>query len=222
MSKKMDLTGQRFGRLVVIKDTGERQNGSIIWQCNCDCGNIKNVNSKNLIHAGTQSCGCLQVEKATKANYKEIKGQKFGSLTAMQFIRKKGSNTYWEFECECGNKVIVQKTSVMSGLTRSCGCLQREVAKQYIVEANKGINWVESTDLLKLNNTPQSNNATSGVKGVDFDKSRGKWRSNITFQGKHIYLGRFNTLEEAAQVRKKAEEKYFHPILEKYGRLNDD
>ena len=35
--KKIDLTGQRFGKLVVVKDVG-RENSNVLWECLCDCG----------------------------------------------------------------------------------------------------------------------------------------------------------------------------------------
>ena len=62
MAKK-DLTGMRFGRLVVLCDDGTRdKHGSIMWKCRCDCGNIKYVRTSNLINKKTLSCGCLKKE----------------------------------------------------------------------------------------------------------------------------------------------------------------
>lgn len=63
--KLIDLTGQRFGRLTVIKYIGKSK-----WQCKCDCGNIVNVCRGNLRSHGTQSCGCLQKERTSSANNK--------------------------------------------------------------------------------------------------------------------------------------------------------
>ena len=48
MGRKRDLTGQRFGRLVVIGDSGERLGRNIKWLCKCDCGNEKTVGGTNL------------------------------------------------------------------------------------------------------------------------------------------------------------------------------
>lgn len=65
MSKKnkKDLTGQRFGRLVVLSDTGKRSNDRhVIWECQCDCGNKYFVQSNSLVSGKTQSCGCFQKE----------------------------------------------------------------------------------------------------------------------------------------------------------------
>lgn len=50
---------------------------------------------------------------------------------------------------------------------------------------------------------------TSGVKGVCFDKCRDKWMAYIYHNGKHIFIGRFDTKRQAIKARKAAEKKYF-------------
>lgn len=57
---RIDLTGQRFGRLVAIKDAGYTKNRSRVWECKCDCGNTAFVQAGNLKNGHTKSCGCLQ------------------------------------------------------------------------------------------------------------------------------------------------------------------
>ncbi len=64
---KIDYTGKRFGRLVVVGDAGRSPHGgNVIWLCRCDCGETKSVLSTSLRVGDTQSCGCLQVELAAK------------------------------------------------------------------------------------------------------------------------------------------------------------
>lgn len=53
-----DLTGQRFGKLVVLYPTEKRQSRSVVWHCICDCGNEVDISSKNLTYGSSQSCGC--------------------------------------------------------------------------------------------------------------------------------------------------------------------
>ena len=65
MSRIVDLTGQRFGRLVVIEKTDQRSGRHIIWKCKCDCGKETFINSGNLRRGNTTSCGCLQKERVT-------------------------------------------------------------------------------------------------------------------------------------------------------------
>ena len=57
---KKHLINQRFGRLQVIKETKERYQRNIIWECLCDCGNKVYVTYHSLLSGNTQSCGCLK------------------------------------------------------------------------------------------------------------------------------------------------------------------
>ena len=149
----LDLTKRRFGRLVAIKATSERSSsGSVIWECKCDCGQVKKVTSK-----------CL-----------------------------------------------------LSSKTKSCGCTVRENGAKSLKEDNRFL-LVENTCLLQLTKKIARNN-TSGIKGVSWNKRDKKWEAKITFKHQIYRLGRFTNLEDAAKERRLAEEKYFTPILEKYGK----
>jgi len=63
-----DLAGQRFGRLVVLYDTGERKCGRVVWHCRCDCGNEVDVVSSYLVSGNTRSCGCYQRERTAETH----------------------------------------------------------------------------------------------------------------------------------------------------------
>ena len=62
-----DLTGQRFGRLVVIELAGRRTNGEAMWLCRCDCGKQVTPTGSNLRRGNTTSCGCFANELKKKA-----------------------------------------------------------------------------------------------------------------------------------------------------------
>lgn len=64
MGKRCDLTGQRFGRLTVISQSGSSNHGRRLWKCKCDCGNETILNTTVLVSGTTKSCGCLKVEVA--------------------------------------------------------------------------------------------------------------------------------------------------------------
>ena len=66
MGKFIDLTGQKFGRLVVIKRAANTKNNCAHWLCKCDCGNEKVILSSSLIQGNTKSCGCLAKESSKK------------------------------------------------------------------------------------------------------------------------------------------------------------
>ena len=69
MSKMIDLTGNKYGRLTVLKKDKERitKSGSY-WICQCECGKIKSIRSSSLRNGDIVSCGCYRMEKimATK------------------------------------------------------------------------------------------------------------------------------------------------------------
>lgn len=54
-----DISGQKFGLLTAIRPTDDRYFGSIVWLCQCECGNYINIPQNHLVNNNTQSCGCL-------------------------------------------------------------------------------------------------------------------------------------------------------------------
>ena len=59
MPKKLNLAGQRFVALEVVREAGRNRHGQVMWLCRCGCGKEKTVSSSNLRNGSTQSCGCL-------------------------------------------------------------------------------------------------------------------------------------------------------------------
>ena len=57
--KVKDRTGEVFGLLTAIEDTGKRKYGKPIWKCICECGNFNEVPIYHLRSGHTKSCGCL-------------------------------------------------------------------------------------------------------------------------------------------------------------------
>lgn len=66
MAKAKDLTGCVFNRLTVLGRSGTSNNGSALWLCRCTCGNTKEATTAHLKGGYVQSCGCLNIEKATE------------------------------------------------------------------------------------------------------------------------------------------------------------
>lgn len=73
MSKLIDLTGQRFERLIVLEKAKSDNCGHTRWKCKCDCGNITVVNGCDLKRQKIKSCGCLhkQITKIVAMNNKK-------------------------------------------------------------------------------------------------------------------------------------------------------
>jgi hypothetical protein len=67
MPPLIDLTGRRFGRLVVVRRVYSEK-PKPTWLCVCDCGEQIVPLGHSLVGGNTQSCGCLRLENATTAN----------------------------------------------------------------------------------------------------------------------------------------------------------
>lgn len=201
----MDEIGKRYGKLVVIEKTEKRYHGTTIYKCLCDCGNYKEVDINKLHTGHTKSCGC------GKRHFKDIKGQRFGRLVALEYLgTEKKSNyfvTKWKCKCDCGNECVVNLSSLNSGYTVSCGC-KNEENKSNIKTIDSG--HIDGTQIsnIKVNRKLNKNNS-SGVTGVTYDKRRKKWAAQITFKNKGYSLGRYPKKRDAIRARKEAEECFF-------------
>ena len=58
MSKLIDMTGQKIGRLLVLERAENDKDGKAMWKCRCDCGNDCVVLGAYLRNGNTKSCGC--------------------------------------------------------------------------------------------------------------------------------------------------------------------
>ncbi|UVO29921.1 hypothetical protein [Bradyrhizobium arachidis] len=129
MRPVIDITGQRFGRLVVTGRAGWTPmgvNGSrrvVAWNVRCDCGNHHVVARGNLRKGGkTASCGCTRLIDLT--------GRRVGKLTVLHRdgFEVTGSagdkQTYWACLCDCGRLARVAGYNLRNRHTKSCGCLK--------------------------------------------------------------------------------------------------
>lgn len=62
MSKLIDITGERFNQLFVIRRVENAKGGVTMWECLCDCGNTTLVRGSNLKNGMVKSCGCRRKE----------------------------------------------------------------------------------------------------------------------------------------------------------------
>lgn len=69
MSKIVDLTLKRFGRLVALRKGAKKENRSTsYWECACDCGNVVSIRIDHLRSGKIQSCGCILKETLVDRN----------------------------------------------------------------------------------------------------------------------------------------------------------
>lgn len=73
MPSKLDLTGQKFSRLVALRIVGKSKSGEMIWRCLCDCGTETDVKLGKLRSSRTRSCGCLFDEGDNRLTHGEAR-----------------------------------------------------------------------------------------------------------------------------------------------------
>lgn len=80
---KINLKGRRFGKLLVVKDTGRRKSRRPIWRCDCDCGASVEILGKYLLSQDTKSCGCIAKGNAhNRTGFKELSGSYWYVVTS--------------------------------------------------------------------------------------------------------------------------------------------
>lgn len=127
MTKFIELTGKKFGKLTVLERVENDKKGSTRWKCKCDCGNEIVVKGRYLREGDTKSCGCL----TNHPNVINLVGQKFNRWTVIRRVKSAKSNyILWECICECGEKRALPGYTLRKGRSKSCGCLARENVKK--------------------------------------------------------------------------------------------
>jgi hypothetical protein len=124
--KHEESIGKKFGKLTVIKDLGYINSGHRVFECQCECGVIKNIRAYGLYDGTTTSCGCYQRHVTGLRRLLDLRGKRFGKLVALESKKVRHRVYEWKCQCDCGNIHYVETSS----LTRtnhsilSCGCLQ--------------------------------------------------------------------------------------------------
>lgn len=209
-----DLTGRQFGNLTVLHRMPNDQENRVCWLCRCACGKECTVQALRLKSGHTQSCGCKRADASR--NRRDLTGMRFGRLTVLYRAdaKTKAQKTLWHCRCDCGGEIDVFSGSLLRGLTKSCGCLNREVSR----DMHGHMHYQDGTCLEMLERA-QKNWAENkaGFRGL-FRTKNGRYRASITFRKAHYTLGYFKTFAEAVQARLDAEE----TLHAGYIRANED
>ena len=130
MPAKINLLGQTFGKLKVIEETKERKNNSVVWKCQCECGNIVYYSTKELRSDGIIQChNCGRNRLPNNNLIADIIGKKFNHLTVLEKTDKRaGGKILYKCQCDCVNNTItyVTRTDLQSGHIKSCGCIKQK------------------------------------------------------------------------------------------------
>lgn len=152
MGRFIDITNQRFGKLVVLENVGKLDGKNYHWRCKCDCGKETIVEGSRLRSGNTKSCGCGKYDGLKRYNEQQSQkniiktGERFGKLTVIKPIGYKPQyngatkNRMWyQCQCDCGNICEVSGNQLKTKHVISCGkCLSSkgEYKIEYLLEEN--------------------------------------------------------------------------------------
>lgn len=124
---RKDIKGQKFDHLIALEPTEQKSYGSIVWKCQCDCGNITYKSVQKLNEKKNLSCGCV----SSCLKKESLIGQQFGKLTVISLDKEKTNNdiynrSFWICKCECGSIKSISGNNLRTYQTLSCGCLSSQ------------------------------------------------------------------------------------------------
>ena len=246
---RKDLTGQTFGRLVVVQQTDDYISPSgthyAQWLCECSCPNHTQicVRGTSLAAGTTQSCGCLSRENISRRCKKYNRYDIDGDVIIGYSLN---SDDIFYVDLKNFDKIKHIGWDVAytaSGVKRIVG-YDPKTQKMVLMHQLLGFSNYDHKDRNELNNLEsnlrpcnQSQNAmnrnvqkhnTSGYSGVSWRKDTQKWRVRIHINNKETTIGEFVNKEDAIRTRLEAEAKYYgefapqRHLFEKYGIVIED
>jgi hypothetical protein len=218
--KAKNLVGLKFNDLKVISRAEDKieKNGrhTIMWNCECICGNYTTVDSYSLKNGHTKSCGCRRSKHI--GNSYDLSGEYGIGYTS------KGEEFWFDLEdydkikdytwyknsqgyfCSVDNgKSIRLHRLVMGYPDKVCDVDHK---RHNLFDNRKSeLRICRHSD--NVHNHIQHKHNTSGESGVYFENYTNKWKVTIKYLNKNISIRRFDNFEDAVRARKQAEEKYF-------------
>ena len=226
ISKIIDLTGQTFGRLTVIKRASNDNQGRARWLCECSCEDKNKVivsgynlrNKKN----PTKSCGCLNREsilhKLKKYNKYDLSG-----TYGVGWTENTNKEFYFDLEDYDKIKDYCWRENDDGYIVTLDNLLMHRLIMDVLDNSNMDVDHIKhnKNDNRKLeirlvnktqnmmNKSLMQSNKTSKIPDVTWDSQRSKWYSYISLYGKRVNLGLYENIEDAIVARKEAEDKYY-------------
>lgn len=132
--------GQKFGMLTIIEENFDTHLTTAT--CLCDCGKTIITTRADVVSGHTQSCGCLQKQRASEANTKDWTG--CVSDYGVKFLNRAylNSENQWLWKCKCGicgGEFIALPAKVNNGHITSCGCAIQSAGERYVASLLDGM-----------------------------------------------------------------------------------
>lgn len=236
MGKRIDITGQRFGRLTAIKPVKRPDSNLTYWLCKCDCGNETTVYFGSLRRGDTKSCGCIQKETLSAISKSHRKHNEYRIVDNTVYVKLTDSvemlcniddwerlkDSYWMLNKQgyayrkmpLVNKLVKFHIDVMG---KREGLFVDHINRNRLDNRKENLRFVTPQENTWNLSTGKKNK--SGVVGVY--QRNNKWVASIGINRKTYHIGIYETIEEAILARKEAE-KIYQPLPERIQPIKED
>lgn len=202
MPAPIDLTGHRYGRLVVLHKA-DQYSSTRKWVCICDCGTTKEIYGPSMRRGLTTSCGCYHKEQQT--THGEHSSRLYRIWRNMRRRCYGKNTTHYKEYGERGITVCPEWNTTFepfkewaenSGYNDTLSIDRIDDALTYSPSTCR---W--STPTIQSRNQRSRKGSSSSYMGVHFQKELNKYRVRVRHDGNTVHVGVFETEEQAAKAR---------------------
>lgn len=175
ISNVNDIMNKKFGKLTVVAYCGveyKGKNRNHKYKCVCDCGNKDIIATRQILLRGDKtSCGCAHKDAGLKVK-ESLLGKRFGRWividSAPNRVSKSGKSysIMWKCKCDCGTIKNVGARALKSGMSLSCGCLQKERVSEALTDNLLGRRFGYLTVVARNGSHCSSKTSKSGGSAV--------------------------------------------------------
>jgi hypothetical protein len=202
MPKFIDRTGQKFGRLTVLREAGRNGLKKVVWSCACECGAIVTRTAGDLVTGNSVSCGCYLRERITKHG-----GWKRASYNTWRAMMRRCYNPN-DRDFKRYGAVGVTVCSPWHDYLTFAAAMGEPVGTQTLDRIDPYGNYELgncrwASPRVQARNTRVRFGNAAGYAGVC--KVGNKWRATIKASGRNISSKSFTLVEDAVAERKRLE-----------------
>jgi len=214
VGKFIDLVGQVFWRLTVVRLDGRDKRGNTLWGCACECGKEVVVYGYNLKNNHTKSCGCFkeQVQAETSITHGLCGTPQYKSWSGAKDRVTSPGNQAWKNYGGRGITMCQEWLDSFEAFWRDMGGSYKKGLTIERKDTNGNYcpeNCVWETESRQNHNRRKWKGCSSQYKGVSFSRASSKYRAEIRANGKRNYIGVFTNEIDAAIAYDNASEELY-------------
>lgn len=170
VSNRLDLTNQQFGELTALRPTENRNNGSVVWECQCSCGNLHYVAANNLMAHRVESCGCITDSKGVRKIKQILDNNNISYITEQTFesCKFEDSKQMARFDFYINNEFLLEYDGIQHFREQDTNYFKDTLAQRQAHDQYKN-DWCKN-NLIPLKRIPYTDYQTLTLEDIMGDK----------------------------------------------------